>query len=215
MNLLTTPLGRKNIEAASGALLLLFMIEHFAANLLLLLNDPAPYRWYTETMGRSLLVRGLEVGLFALFVVHIAIGLWMRAHHRRLLRKNPRLPRPGTFATKYVGFTGVVILIFLVVHLLRFFVPNRLQSIPGHDLYTEARVAFSSAWYTAFYVFAMMALALHLKHGVRSALFSFKILPPRYVPRMRVLLSWTGFIVSAGLAYIAVHLFIAASMSRL
>src|SRR5512139_1481738 len=73
--LFTTPFGRKNLEAGTGALLLLFMVEHFVANLMLLINDPEPYRWYTETMGRAILVRGMEVGLFLLFAIHIGIGL--------------------------------------------------------------------------------------------------------------------------------------------
>ncbi len=52
--LFTTPFGRKNLEASTGALLLLFMVEHLLANVMLLWNDSAPYRWYTETLGRAI-----------------------------------------------------------------------------------------------------------------------------------------------------------------
>ena len=84
---LTTAYGRKNTEALTGTLLLAFMVEHFLANLMLLIDDPAPYQWYTETLGRALVVRGLEVALFGLFLVHIGIGLHMRLQHRRLLNR--------------------------------------------------------------------------------------------------------------------------------
>ena len=105
------------------------MVEHFLANLMLLWDDPAPYHWYTETLGHSVFVRGLEVALFALFLLHIGIGIVMRVQHQRMLRNNPRAPRPKDFATKYVGYTGAFILIFLVVHLLKFFVPNRVRAL--------------------------------------------------------------------------------------
>ena len=208
MNWFTTGYGRKNLEAITGTLLLVFMIEHFLANLMLLLDDPAPYHWYTETLGHSVFVRGLEVALFALFLLHIGIGIVMRMQHQRMLRNNPRAPRPKDFATKYVGYTGAVILIFLVVHLLKFFVPNRVQGLEDFDLYEQAHIAFATWWYTLFYVASMAALAFHLKHGIRSALFSFKWLPKERVPLVRSVASWTGFFVSAGLAYIAVHLWV-------
>ena len=208
MKWLTTPYGRKNLEAYSGLLLLAFMVEHFLANLMLLFNDPEPYRWYTETMGRLFVVRGLEVALFALFILHIGVGLYMRAHHRRFMRLHPQLKKPSDLATRYVGLTGGVILIFLVVHLARFFWPNRVQQAADFDLYEQANIAFSSLWYTLFYVFAMAALAFHLKHGIRSALFSIKIVPKKYIPRIKSTASWVGFLMSVGLAYIAIHVYV-------
>lgn len=205
---LTTAYGRKNTEALSGTLLLAFMVEHFLANLLLLLDDPAPYQWYTETLGRAIVVRGLEVGLFALFLIHIGIGLHMRLQHRRLLRRHPEAPRPKDLSTRFVGWTGVIILVFLVVHLWRFFVPNRVQGLPDFDLYEQAHLAFSNVWYVLLYVVSMVALASHLRHGIRSALFSFKFLPKPLLPRIRNILSWIGFGTALGLAYIAVHIYV-------
>lgn len=206
MNWLTSPYGRKNLEAVTGTMLLAFLVEHFAANLLLLPSDPEPYRWYTNTLGHSIIVRGLEVGLFLLFAVHIGIGLIMRLHHRRMLAKNPRAKRPTDFATRFVGLTGIVILAFLVLHLWRFFIPNRITGVENFDLYNQAHLAFASVWYTGVYIISMTALALHLKHGIRSALFSFKFIKPRMVPRTRTVLTWVAVGTCAGLAYIALHL---------
>jgi succinate dehydrogenase / fumarate reductase, cytochrome b subunit len=213
MKWLTTAYGRKNTEALTGMLLLLFLVEHLAANSLLLLHDPAPYRWYTDSLGHSLIVRGLELALFVLFALHIGIGLMMRMQHRRLMRKSTRFPRPRDLATRFVGTTGVVILVFLIVHLARFFVPNRLQQVSNYDLYTEAHQAFASWWYTALYAVSMAALALHLRHGIRSALFSFTFLPRRRLPMLKNILSWIGLLTSLGLAYIAIHLFMVSALT--
>jgi succinate dehydrogenase / fumarate reductase, cytochrome b subunit len=208
VSLFTTPFGRKNLEAGTGALLLLFMVEHFVANLMLLINDPEPYRWYTETMGRAILVRGMEVGLFLLFAIHIGIGLMMRLYHRKLQRKHKNMPRPKNLSTRFVGWTGMAILIFLALHLWRFFYPNRILGQTDFDLYDQARLAFSSVWYTGFYVICMIALASHLQHGIKSALFSFKFIPPQRVPMARKIGAWVGVGTSIGLAYIAVHLYV-------
>ena len=172
MKLISTPYGRKNLEAWTGLILLVFMVEHFLANLMLLLPDPAAYQWYTHTLGHNIFVRVLEVVLFLLFAVHIALGFYLRVHHRRVAAKVARKVKPKSLATRYVGFTGVIILVFLIVHLARFFVPNRITPSADFDLYEQAHIAFASWWYVGLYVVSMGALAAHLKHGIKSALFT-------------------------------------------
>lgn len=201
-------MGRKNTEALTGALLLLFLVEHLVANSLLLCSNPSPYRWYVSTMGHSLIVRVAEVALFILFLLHIGLGLVMRYHYRKMIYKNPRAKKPKSTATRFVGLTGLLILVFLVVHLQRFFWPNRILSQVDFDLYTQAHLAFSNVWYTLFYTVSMAALALHLKHGIRSAMFSAKFIPASAVPRIRTIGSWVGMIVPLGLAYLAAHMYL-------
>ena len=205
---LATSIGRKNIEALSGTLLLAFMVEHFLANLMLLLASPEPYRWYTETLGRAVFVRGLEVALFLLFALHIGVGLYMRLKHRRVMKRHPSAPRPTQISTRFVGWTGLVILVFLVLHLWRFFIPNRLLDIPDFDLYQQAHLAFSDPLYVLVYVASMIALASHLMHGIKSALFSFRVFAPSALVKLRKVLSWVGVGTSVGLAYIAVHIYV-------
>ena len=184
-----TATGRKNLEAASGTVLLLFLVEHLVGNSMLLLSDPEPYRWYTSTLGRSIVVRILEIGLFLLFATHIGIGLMMRLHHMRLVKKKPNYPKPKSISTRFVGYTGAVILVFMVVHLWRFFLPHRVLNEANFDLYTQAHIAFSSVWYTLFYVASMIALASHLKHGIVSAVFSMKFVPRTAIPKLKKVLS--------------------------
>lgn len=208
MKWFTTPYGRKNLEALTGTALLAFLIEHLAANILLLLNDPSWYQWYTNTLGHSLIVRGLEAVLFATFAIHIGIGLMMRMQYRRMMAKNPRAKRPKDYTSRFVGLTGIIILIFLIIHLWHFFIPNRILVTKDLDLYHQAQSSFSSLWYTLFYVACMVALAMHLKHGIRSALFSFKFIKPSLVPRIRNVVMVVGLLTPLGLAYIAVHIFV-------
>ncbi len=211
---LATVRGRKMVEASTGTLLLAFCVEHVLGNSLLLLSDPAPYRWFTETMGHALAIRIAEVALFALFALHIGLGLYMRRQHQRFLRQHPAKRPQQTISTRLVGWTGMVILIFLVVHLDRFFIPNRFAANgAAADLYTMAHEAFASPWYTLFYVVCMVALASHLHHGIRSAFFSFRFIPPHMVPRVRNSVSRVGLVTPLALAYIAVHIYVVQLLS--
>lgn len=202
------PKGRKNTEAVTGMLLLLFMVEHLGGNLLLLLPDAAPYRWYTINIGASAIVRVFEVLLFVLFVVHIGLGLRMRVYYMRLKRSSKYLRTPSNLTSRFVGTTGAAILIFLVVHLTQFFLPNRVNPIEGYDPYTHVHQTFQHVWYVVFYVVCMAMLGFHLVHGIRSAVVSFKRLPPPLIKRVRSFASLVAGLVSAGLAYIAIHIYL-------
>ncbi|CAN5525766.1 succinate dehydrogenase cytochrome b subunit [soil metagenome] len=204
----TSAVGRKNAEATTGILLLVFLVEHMVGNLLLLLTDPAPYQWYTATLGHSILVRVLEVALFALFIGHIVIGYKIRFHHKQILKQKSHLRAPKNLFTRYVSYTGLAILLFMVVHLWRFFVPNRIMMVDSINLYAEAQMAFSSVWYTAFYVIAMAMLSFHLVHGIRNAVVSFKRIPKRWIPRLRKGSVYVAVIVPAVLSYIVLHVFV-------
>lgn len=204
----TTVVGRKNTEAVTGMVLLLFCVEHLAGNSLLLLPNPSAFRWYTDTLGHSILVRVLEVAIFILFAIHIGLGIRMRLHRRKVLKRVKSKPISPSIATRTVGWTGTVILIFLVIHLARFFVPNRIVVDEQYDLYSDAWSAFASPWYTLFYVLAMIALGFHLKHGIKSSIVSFKRVPPSLIPRLRIAAVWMAVIVPAGLGYIAAHIYL-------
>lgn len=206
----TTAVGRKNAEATTGMLLLAFLVEHLVGNALLLLNDPTAYRWYTSTLGHSVLIRILEIGLFAMIVGHIVIGYSIRYHHRRIMHQKSHLREPKNLATRYVSFTGLAILLFLVVHLWRFFVPNRLTKPGSVDLYHEADVAFANVWYALLYIGTMIMLSFHLVHGIRNAVVSFRRIPKRWIPRLRAWSVWVAILVPTALSYIVLHIYVRA-----
>jgi succinate dehydrogenase / fumarate reductase cytochrome b subunit len=204
---LTTVVGRKNIEAVSGVLLLLFLVEHLLSNAMLVLPSSTPYLAYADFLGRLWLVRVMEVLLAALFVVHIGVGARMRYSAWRMRRKRPGIPPPKSITTRFVGLTGAVILLFLLLHLARFVLPHRMGTATA-DLYLDAHLAFSSLPYTLFYSVSMLALGMHLYHGIGSAVVSFSSLPRHRLPLLRRTARWTAVTVSAGLAGIACVLYV-------
>jgi succinate dehydrogenase/fumarate reductase cytochrome b subunit (b558 family) len=209
MRWFTTPFGRKNLEAVTGLLLLGFTVEHLLGNSLLLLDDPTPYTRYTTSLGHSLIVRVLEVALFLLFASHIGVGLYMRWHHRHIMASRPRAAKlHEPLATRMVSWTGIAIMLFMVIHLWRFFVPNRITAAPGYDLYADAYAAFASLWYVLFYAVIMGLLSFHLVPGIKSAVVNFKRIPRSVVPTLRHISVYIAWIVPILLAMIPVIIYV-------
>ena len=66
-----------------------------------------------------------------------------------------------TASASLVGF-------FLVIHLRTFWVPNRFWESPPQSNYDLVAAAFSDPVYSLFYIFALVFLAFHLRHGFQS-----------------------------------------------
>ena len=101
--------------------------------------------------------------------------------------------------------SGIIVLIFLVIHIRTFFIPHRF----GHSIetmYESAIVAFSNTYYSLFYVLAMVLLAFHLVHGFQSAFQTLGIRHNKYtsfIKRFGVVFS---ILLCAGFALIPLYL---------
>lgn len=185
--LLTSSIGKKFIVALTGISLIGFLFEHCVSNLLLLHPDASLYLKYAEFMGTNLIIRILEVGLFAGFALHIASALYVQFGNAKA-RPQAYITQKRSAATWFsraMLFSGSITFIFLVVHLGRFFVPHKVLHTSHLDLYSDARVAFSSALYVSFYTVAMILLGIHLAHGFQSAFQTFGLQSSRSATFLR------------------------------
>ncbi|HEX4047033.1 MAG TPA: hypothetical protein VH309_04340, partial [Elusimicrobiota bacterium] len=78
----------------------------------------------------------------------------------------------------------------------------QLGGVKGPTLFDHVTAWFHNPLYAGFYVLAMIAVGLHLSHGVQSAFQTFGVNHPRYTP----------FIKGAGLAFALVVALTFASM---
>jgi len=176
-------LGLKFLTAITGIGLVIFIIFHFLANISLFNPNPNSFNELSNTLedfgGWLLLV---EVILLALVGVHILVGVYlkyvsMRArpqNYRYLITKNG--PSKKGFASTQLLITGIVILIFLIIHVIQFkFGPNisdgYVVSIQGKQIRDVHRVVaetFRNNYWSAFYVLSVILLGFHLRHGIWS-----------------------------------------------
>lgn len=183
-----TTVGRKILMALTGLFLLLFLFEHLYTNLLLYkIDEGHSYNDFSEFLAGNIIIRTIEYVLFASIIIHVIDAL--------LLTYTNRKARPVGYAVNHqaqnsswfsrnMGMTGVIILIFLVIHLKTFFVPHRLGT-PENSMAYDVAYAFQSNWYAAFYLISMVLLGAHLNHGIQSALATLGVSNMKYRKTIR------------------------------
>lgn len=172
-------IGRKFLMAVTGLMLVGFIIAHLLGNLQIFAGREAlnSYAEFLKNLGPGLwFARG---GLLAVVLAHFWIGLSLareneRARPRDYVREETV---QASLASRTMRETGIVIAIFVVMHLLHFTF-GKLQpelfdvfdTKNRHDVYSIVVGGFQNGWYTASYVLALLLLGLHLSHALGSFL---------------------------------------------
>lgn len=163
---------QKIVVALTGLFLCAFLVVHLSGNMLLFLNDDgAAFDAYSRFMSANLLIRTLEILLFAGILLHMLFGLLTWLGNRRARPEGYAINRAGensTFASRWMFFNGSIVFFFLVVHLYSFWVPARFGAVEP-SMYLFVRQAFASPVYDAFYLLALVCLGYHLRQGFQSA----------------------------------------------
>jgi len=191
-------IGKKLISGLTGLLLSGFIVGHLIGNLLLLVGPEAfnAYAHFLETFGHGFAVYVAEAGLILVFLFHIVTGLtvaWdrLRARPARYVKMaNAGGASHKTIASRSMIVTGLIILVFLVLHIWMFkFGPGvdagYTTSVDGEtsrDLYRLVVEWFQIGPVTAAYVLVMLLLGTHLRHGFWSAFQSLGANNPKYMP---------------------------------
>lgn len=176
IRLFNTSIGSKLVVAATGALLLGFLLVHAAGNLLIL-KGPDALNGYAHWLQGHPLLWGFRFGLLALFGLHITATVRLARQnraarpirYRRIARLGARLPG------RLMLVSGGLLLLFLILHLLHLTVGSIGPDVGGMvdaggqiDVYRRVVVSFSDPLIAGLYLFAMAMLAFHLIHAVES-----------------------------------------------
>lgn len=171
-----TSIGKKQVVAITGLMLVVYVIGHLAGNLLLYLGPQAfnGYAHKLEGLRPGLYV--IEVALLLVFVIHIyftALVIWENIQSRPKRYKVYGESGPRSWATRLRMYTGVYILLFVVWHICDFTLidkhgPRSMINGQSLGLYGVVFNSFSDPLHSILYIMAMMCLGLHLSHGIQS-----------------------------------------------
>jgi succinate dehydrogenase / fumarate reductase cytochrome b subunit len=179
-SLYRSSVGKKSIMAASGLLLSLFLLTHMLGNSVSFLGRDA-FNTYAERLhSLGNLVYIFEIGLLTLFLIHIITGiiLYLENLQARPSRYSVNTSEGGrSWGSRTMPYTGAIILVFIIVHLMNFHFTDK--SVPVADL---VRKLLSSPSLAFFYIFSLVALALHLSHGFWSLFQSIGFNHEKYNP---------------------------------
>lgn len=216
---LWSTIGKKIITGITGLGLVLFITGHLFGNLLLLLPNPDYFNLYAhKLMSLGPLLYVIEAGLTLFFLSHAFTGLMIWRNKRKARPVNYALynsqggKSKQTFASRTMAFSGIVLLIFLVLHLLHFkFGAHYDTTIDGvlmRDLFKTVVEYYASPLNVLFYTAVMVLLGIHIRHGFWSAFQSLGALKPRFVPAFFSAGILFGAFYAAGFVLIPVWIFV-------
>ncbi|MCB9251394.1 MAG: succinate dehydrogenase cytochrome b subunit [Flavobacteriales bacterium] len=198
--LLNSTIGKKIVMGLTGLFLISFLLVHCGVNSLIFFNDGGElFNEGAEFMGTNLLIRTVEILLFAGLILHSIQGLYLVYLNRksRNVSYHVNSGKNSTWYSKSMGLLGTLILIFLILHLKHFWVTSRFtdQITGGYTtLFDEMKVVFSELWVVILYVFSMFSMAYHLLHGFQSAFQTLGLNHKKYTPFIKKLGFWFSII---------------------
>ncbi len=207
-------IGKKFFMALTGLLLSLFLIIHLGNNLMLLVDTSgALFNSLVGGLGGlKPLVRTIEVLLAILFLMHIINGVRLTLQNKKSAPQGYKVnsgSETATLSSRTMALSGITIFAFLAFHLNTIWCKfQEMHASHDHnffDVVVSSPIGFGSMRVTAFYIIAMILLALHLKHGFQSAFQTFGLSDSRYKPIINCIAVFFWLIIPALFVVIAVY----------
>jgi succinate dehydrogenase cytochrome b subunit len=198
----SSTIGRKVVMAVTGVILFGFVLGHMVGNLQLYLGAKAlnDYAVWLREFAHGAALPAARITLIVAVLAHIwsATSLTLASRAARPTPYRRWEPRESTYASRTMRWGGVIILLFVIYHLMHFTWGNAHPSFVPGDVYHNVVAGFAVPWVSAVYILAMLALGLHLKHGLWSMFQTLGVSHPRYERYARVFAAAFAAIVVLG-----------------
>jgi succinate dehydrogenase / fumarate reductase cytochrome b subunit len=186
---LGSSIGSKFVVAITGLLLSGFLVGHLAGNLLVFDPQRQAINRYAEWLhGQGALLWVARLGLLAAFALHVGIAIRLQRQNRAA-RPTPyavSATRQASFASRSMLLTGIVVFVYLLLHLLHFtfgaIQPAGRAAFEAGDVHAMVVAGFRNPAFSLLYLVGLAALAIHLSHGLSSLFQTLGLNHPRYQP---------------------------------
>jgi len=187
--LFTSSIGKKFLMGLTGFFLIIYLVVHAVLNAMIFYDDDgATFNKGASFMLHNYFVRFLEVGLFAVFILHIIQGLMLWNQNRsarKISYAKQNYSREIKWYSRYMGWLGTFLLLFLIMHLYHFWASTKHELYfngPVADLYQEMKIIFTNPVWFTLYMIGLVSLLFHLLQGFQSAFQTFGINHRRWTP---------------------------------
>jgi succinate dehydrogenase / fumarate reductase cytochrome b subunit len=177
-SLYSTAVGKKYAMAISGMVLMAYVLVHMIGNLKIYFGSTAldNYSRWLRTVGEPALPEqwllwGVRITLLVALAVHLHAAYALTMINRRARPEAYRSKRDyvaADFASRTMRWTGIIVLLFIVFHLLDLtWGPANPDFVEG-DPYRNVITSFQRVPVALIYVISNVALGVHLYHGAWS-----------------------------------------------
>jgi succinate dehydrogenase / fumarate reductase, cytochrome b subunit len=215
----SSSLGKKLIMSLSGLFLMLFLLVHLGTNLLMLIGDGELYNKAAHTLATTPLLRAVEILLAFGFIFHIIYATTITLKNRKARPIGYAVSSSNnltTWSSKNMYILGFTILVFLVLHIINFFLKLRFGDVPYisydggltqmHDSFHLVSEFFINYWwYNVIYIVSAILLGLHLTHGFWSAFQTVGVNNSVWIKRLEAVSYIYAAIIATGFTIIPLY----------
>jgi len=198
---------------AFGLFLALFLLVHLTINLLLIAGDGGKmFTAASDFMTTNILIKIFEYVLFGGILIHMLIGviLTIKNWASRPVRYHVVNKSQTEFFSKYMIYTGAIIMIFLLLHFMHFFFIKMgwVQPPAGvdtHNFYLMAILLFQNKAYSFIYIAFFIFLGFHLNHAILSGFQTFGLNHSKYNKTIKIVSMIYALVVTVGFSIIPIY----------
>ncbi len=176
-------IGKKFVVAVTGVALFLFVLGHMAGNLKAFMGVGPDgvhaldhYAEFLREIGADMLGQGTFLwlargGLLLCLLLHVATIIQLRLRNRAAGGGKYAVPskRGGSYSAYSMFLGGLIILVFIIFHLLHFTTGHlHFHGFEYGKVFQNVSNAFQHGGIVFIYLVGMLALGLHLYHGLWS-----------------------------------------------
>ncbi len=198
---------KKVAMAVTGLAWFGFLLSHLSGNLLLFRGAETfnAYAEFLESLGGLLYIA--EVALILFLAIHVFSGIRVTIENRRarpVAYRQNRSAGASSVGSRTMIVGGVILAVFIVIHVKSFKFSDHHGPM---GLYGVVNAAFADPLTVAGYVLAMLALGLHLSHGLSSAFQSLGLVKPAWREKLRTMGTALGWLIACGFISMPLGLF--------
>jgi succinate dehydrogenase / fumarate reductase cytochrome b subunit len=198
-------IGKKYLMAWTGLFWCFFVLMHLVGNLGIYLGKHAYNSYSAKLLALGPILVVAEVGLLVFLLAHAILAVLVTLENSSARPEGYAMDRAKggrNFASNTMIWTGLLIFVFLVLHvwMLKYGDHETVEGMT--DLHGAVVTMFANPGWAAWYVLSVVLLGFHVGHGLQSSLRTIGWNSERSFPRIRKLSVGFGFLVAIGYASI-------------
>lgn len=218
---LTASIGRKFVMSLSGLFLMVFIAVHLGLNLLLIFDNSGDlFNQGAHFMATNPLIKIMEPILGLGFIIHIVWSFFLeyvnwKARPVKYDKKN--MSGASTWASRNMLVLGALVLVFLIIHMINFFIKMKFTGDPllaevtvngthMHNAYALVSETFiNSITLGVLHILGGILLGIHLSHGFWSSFQTLGLNNKNWLKRWKVVGNIYAVVVAVGYAVIPLY----------
>ncbi|MEO6212016.1 MAG: succinate dehydrogenase cytochrome b subunit [Vicinamibacterales bacterium] len=203
---LSSSVGTKLLMGLTGLALFAYIVLHLAGNALIFAGRDV-FNEYSHLLVSNPLILPIEIGLLAIFLLHIYKAITMLLANRAArpvgyAKKEPaRHTSRKSVASSTMILSGLFVLLFVIVHVRQFKFGTWYQTAGDaaiRDLHRTETELFRNPLWVLFYVAGTLLVGLHLRHGIASGFQSLGLDHPVYTKRLTAIGVFSALLIGGG-----------------